>query len=278
MSEYGQFVTLAKEIAKEAGDIMLHYFRSEAAEVVAKSDKTLVTKADLEINQMVIERIKANYPTHSVHGEEASHKTLDAPYTWVCDPIDGTFPFAKGLPISSFSLGIVRADGVSIVGVVFDPYQARMYEAELGRGAFLNGKQLRVSGKADLDRATVDNELWQNKEEGVSFIDPRPKLEEAGLMVTSVCSAVITGCLVAEGTYDAMIFGQSKPEDIAALKVIVEEAGGKVTSLTGQDQRYDQKIYGAIVSNGHIHSHLVDIVSTINYESKYVAKNENTRD
>jgi fructose-1,6-bisphosphatase/inositol monophosphatase family enzyme len=67
-----------------------------------------------------------------------------------------------------------------------------------------------------------------------------------------------------------MIFGQSKPEDIAALSVIVEEAGGQVTNLLGKPQRYDTLIYGAIVSNGKLHEAMVDVLSHINYKSKYV--------
>jgi len=269
-AELNEYLEFAKSLAKEAGDIMLRYFRADDIGVELKDDKTLVTIADTKINNMVIDAVKAKFPDHSVHGEEGSFAVEHSELTWVCDPIDGTLPFAKGLPISTFSLGLVGADGDAYIGVAYDPYQDRMYEAAKGHGSLLNGRKIMVSKKTELEGAFLDNELWRNEKEGVSFTDPRGAFADLDVIVTSQCSAVITGCLVAEGLYDAMIFGQSKPEDIAALKVIVEEAGGKVTSLAGNVQRYDQKIYGAIVSNGLIHDDIIKVIEKINYQSKYV--------
>lgn len=268
--ELNEYLDFAKELALEAGLIMKKYFRSDAADIKAKDDKTLVTLADTEINMLVIEKIKQRFPSHAVHGEEESLEVKDALYTWVCDPVDGTMQFAKGLPVSTFSLALVDKDGQALLGVVYDPFEDRLFEAQREGGAFLNGKKMQVSKLDTLDNAYIDNELWINEHEGVSFDDPRDTLAKKGAKVTSVCSAVIMGCLVAQGTFDAMIFGQSKPEDIAALSVIVAEAGGQVTNIKGGRQRYDQKIYGAIVSNSHIHSQLVEVLSQINYESKYV--------
>ena len=265
-----EYLEFAKGLAKEAGEIMLRYFLANDIGTIEKEDKTLVTLADTEINNLVIKRIQLKHPNHSVHGEEASIHIANAPFTWVCDPVDGTLPFAKGLPISTFSIGLVDDTGQSVVGVAFDPYQDRLYTAIKGKGAFLNGQKIQVSKRETLEGAFVDNELWKNEKEGVSFLDPREILANQGAVVTSQCSAVIMGCLVAEGLYDVMLFGQSKPEDIAALKVIVEEAGGKVTSLSGLDQRYDEKIYGAVVSNGAIHPNVLDALKDINYQSKYV--------
>lgn len=265
-----EYLDFAKDLALSAGPIMKKYFRSETAGVKAKDDKTLVTLADTEINKLVIEKIKQRFPTHAVHGEEESLEVKGAAYTWVCDPVDGTMQFAKGLPVSTFALALVNKEGIALLGVVYDPFEDRLFEAQRGAGAFLNGKKIEVSKLGTLDNAYIDNELWVNELEGISFDDPRDMLAKKGAKVTSICSAVIMGCLVAQGTFDAMLFGQSKPEDIAALSVIVEEAGGKVTNIRGEDQRYDRKIYGAIVSNSHIHSQLVEALDQINYTSKYV--------
>ncbi len=136
--------------------------------------------------------------------------------------------------------------------------------------ARLNGQPISVSKKDTLDIAYIDCELWINESEGVNFDDPKDLLNKQGAKVTTLCSAVIMGCLVAQGTYDAMMFGQGKPEDIAALAVIVTEAGGQVTDLFGEEQRYDTNIRGAIVSNGKIHTSLVDVICKINYTSKYL--------
>lgn len=269
MNDYTHQLSLAKQIAKEAGDIMLGYFNTAAANPTTKSDRTLVTKADTDINDRVIEFFKAETPTYSVWGEEKSSIIEGSEYTWVCDPVDGTLPFSKVLPISTFSLALVNSEGKSVVGVIYDPFQDRLFEAVEGKGAYLNGEKISVSTTADLDRAFIDNELWINQEEEVIFDDPRGVLGKAGATVTSMCSAAITGALVAMGSYDAMMFGQGKPEDIAALSVIVTEAGGKVTDLFGNEQRYNTNIKGALVSNGLIHDELIEELKGINYMSKY---------
>jgi len=268
--DYQDELNTAKQLAKEAGQVMLKYFNSAASNPQLKSDKTIVTKADTEINDIVIKVLSEQTPTYSVWGEEQSSMIDGAKYTWVCDPVDGTQPFSKAIPISTFSLALVDSNGRSVLGVVYDPFQDRLYEAVMGSGAYLNGIKITVSDKSNLDTAYIDEELWINHEEGITFNDPKDVLSKRGAKVTTMCSAIITGCFVAQGTYDAMMFGQGKPEDIAALAVIVSEAGGKVTDLFGNDQRYDTNIKGAIVSNGSIHAELVDVMNSINYQSKYL--------
>jgi myo-inositol-1(or 4)-monophosphatase len=270
MKQYQSELTFAKELASEAGKIMLGYFNSAAASPTLKSDRTIVTKADTDINDLVIKVLGKRTPTYSVWGEEQSTILSDSEYTWVCDPVDGTQPFAKVIPISTFSLALVNKDGQSVVGVVYDPFQDRLYEAVVGQGAFLNGQKIEVSATNDLNGAYIDEELWINPEEQITFDDPKDALNKAGSKVTTLCSACMTGCLVAQGSYDALLFGQGKPEDIAALSIIVSESGGKVTDLFGNTQRYDANIKGAIVSNGRIHSALVEKLKMSNYQSKYL--------
>lgn len=270
MNNYRAELKIAKQLAQEAGEIMLKYFNTVAANPTQKSDRTLVTRADTEINSHVIKVLSEKTPAYSIWGEEQSLIIEGSEYTWVCDPVDGTLPFSKALPISTFSLALVDSDGRSVVGVIYDPFQDRLFEAVLGGGAYLNGNKVTVSTKADLDRAFIDDELWINQEEQVDFDDPRDVMGRAGATVTSMCSVCITGGLVAMGYYDAVIFGQGKPEDIAALAVIVPEAGGKVTDLFGNEQRYDTNIKGAIVSNGYIHEEVCNVIKDINYTSKYM--------
>lgn len=270
MNNYQKELEIAKKLAKEAGEIMLGYFNSAASNPTVKSDKTIVTKADTEINTRVIEVLTQETPGYSIWGEEESSIIDGAKYTWVCDPVDGTMPFSKAIPISTFSLALVDADGKSVLGVVYDPFLDRLFEAIIGQGAYMNGVKISVSDKAELDGAYIDEELWINHEEEITFDNPKDILNKAGAKVTTQCSAVIMGCFVAKGAYEAMLFGQGKPEDIAALAVIVTEAGGKVTDLFGNEQRYDTNIKGAIVSNGLLHSELLEITKNMNYISKYI--------
>lgn len=270
MHTYQKELAIAKQLAHQAGDIMLGYFNSAAADPTIKTDRTIVTKADTEINSLVIKTLTQETPGYSIWGEEESSILADAAYTWVCDPVDGTMPFSKAIPISTFSLALVDSNGDSVLGVVYDPFQDRLFEAVKGHGAFLNGEKISVSDKADLDDAYIDDEIWISEQDGIMFDSPKDTFIKSGVKLTTQCSAVIMGSMVAKGSYDAMIFGQGKPEDIAALAVIIPEAGGKVTDLFGNPQRYDTNIRGAIVSNGHIHQAILGVLKDLNYTSKYL--------
>jgi len=155
--ELAQYLEFAKKIAPKAGEIMLKYFAlSEPGQIEQreKPDLSIVTVADEEINQLVIDEVEQTFPNHSVYGEEASSEKNSA-NVWVCDPINGTLVYSKHIPVSVFSLAFVR-DGQPLVGVVYDPFQKRLYEAVSGQGAYLNGKRIHVSQKDLTHKATLD--------------------------------------------------------------------------------------------------------------------------
>lgn len=252
MKEYLEF---AIEIARKAGEIMEKYFYEEG-ESRYKEDETIVTKADTEINSYLIEKVKESYPSHSVDGEE--EKFGNSNYVWVCDPVDGTAMYARHIPVAVFSLALV-IDGESKVGVVYDPFTQNMYTAIKGEGAFVNGNKILVN---DLDLNDIKGvshfDMWKK-----SGYDLTPMVEELSnkTFLVSLGSA-IRGCMgVATGDFTASFFPGSvnKNCDIAAAKVIVEEAGGMVTDLFGKEQRYDMTINGAIISNGKVHSELIEL-------------------
>lgn len=253
MEEYLEF---AKEIAKEAGNIMLQYFHGNNG-ASYKGDRSIVTLADKEINTYLIERVKETFPTHCVDGEEEQFGKSQ--YVWVCDPVDGTAMYARHVPVAVFSLALV-VDGVSKVGVVYDPFLDKMYTAIHGQGAYLNGKKIMVNDYALEDMQSVSNfDMWPSAKYPVYAL-----LQELGKKTYFVSvGSVIRACMcVASGEFSLAIFpGTTRKNcDIAAAKVIVEEAGGKVTNFWGEDQRYDGNIDGAIVSNGKVHD---EVLATI---------------
>lgn len=251
-----EYLAFAKRVAFSAGDIMLSYFDTDVAQHV-KLDKTIVTVADEAINRLVLDEVATKYPEHSVFGEEASIDKQHE-YAWVCDPIDGTVPYAKGLPVSVFSLALVR-DGVPIVGVVYDPFAKRLYHAYSGSGAFLNDQPIRVSD-AGLERHSIINvEWWPEADFDIDTACHAISLETKAY-VLHLGTIINAACYVASGRYEACVFAGTtgKNVDIAAVKVIVEEAGGKVTDLYGNEQRYDQDIRGALITNGKVHDQLIN--------------------
>lgn len=253
-----EYLNFAKSVAKGAGDVMRKYFRSDASFIV-KPDDTLVTIADEEINRLVIDRVGKKYPEHSVDGEEESIDN-NSEYVWVCDPIDGTALFNADIPMSVFSLALV-IDGKPVVGVVYDPWQDRMYEAIKGAGAFMNSKPIKVSSKK-LGSKNLANYDWMSglEYDALSMVDDL--VRNHNLYFISAGSATHAAILVASGKLCLSIFPGTKGKnvDIAAAKVIVEEAGGKVTDMYGNEQRYDQDIKGAIITNGLIHNQVIEII------------------
>lgn len=254
-----QYLEFAKRIAVKAGEMMLKSFLTDFSHY-EKEDKTIVTEVDEAINNYVIEEITKEYPKHSVFGEEKSVDN-NSDLVWVCDPIDGTIPYAKGLPISCFSLALVQ-DGVPIIGVVKDPFTKRLYSAAKNAGAYVNDKKIHVSNQGFGRHSIINVEWWF---EGTYDLDtPLHNLSiDTGTYITHMGCGVNTSCQVALGKYEASLYAGStgKYVDVAAIKIIVEEAGGKVTDVYGNDQRYDKDIKGAIASNGKIHQQLLEAVS-----------------
>jgi len=254
MNDYLDF---AKTLALQTGEIMLKHFHPNVL-IHEKGDSSIVTEADEAINRLVIEEIRKRYPEHSVEGEEESSKKI-AEFTWLCDPIDGTVPYAKGVPVSVFSLALVK-DGEPQLGVVYDPFMKRLYTAIKGQGALLNGKPIHVSDRQLAKRTTINVEWWPEAPYDIETPIHELSLETKAYVLHLGCVAN-AACWVASGRYDACIYAgtNGKALDIAAVKVIVEEAGGQVTDLFGAEQRYDNDINGAIISNGRVHQQLVDI-------------------
>lgn len=254
-----EYLEFAKKIAYEAGKIMLKYFNSKNISSY-KGDKTIVTLADKEINTYLINRVKQKFPEHCVDGEEEQFG--ESNYVWVCDPVDGTAMYARHIPVAVFSLALV-VDGESKVGVVYDVFTDTLYSAIKGEGAYKNGEKISVNNYELEDMRSVSNyDMWPEAEYKIYDI-----IKEIGnkTYFVSIGSVIRGAMCVASGEFNLAIFPGTKRKncDIAAVKVIVEEAGGKVTNLFGEEQRYDKDINGAIISNGIVHEEVINIIKQI---------------
>ncbi len=251
-----EYLEFAKDIAKYAGEVMLKYFKQNNG-ASYKGDKTIVTLADTEINTYLIQQVKEKYPTHSVDGEEEQFGKSD--YVWVCDPVDGTAMYARHIPVAVFSLALV-VKGEAKLGVVFDPFTNSLYTAIKGEGAYKNGETITVNDYELNDMKTVCHyDLWVGADYNLANI-----LQELGDKTYFISlGSIIRACMcVGSGDFSLAIFPGTKHKncDIAAVKVIVEEAGGAVTDLFGNEQRYDESINGAVISNGKVHKEVIDTI------------------
>ena len=248
-----EYLEFAKDIASFAKITMKKYFNTEEGQSY-KGDKTIVTLADKEINSYLIKMVKEKYPNHSVDGEEEQFGTSD--YVWVCDPVDGTAVYARHIPVAVFSLALV-VDGVPQVGVVLDPFTDNLYTAIKGKGAYKNDKKIQVNNYELSDMRSYNHyDMFPNSDYNMYDFLQEFKKTTTFISVGTIIRAAIC---VADGQFTSAVFPGKKHKncDIAAAKVIVEEAGGKVTDFNGNDQRYDRDINGALITNGVVHEELL---------------------
>jgi fructose-1,6-bisphosphatase/inositol monophosphatase family enzyme len=260
---YDKELIFAQELAHEAGKIMRHYFRAKDIGTVWKEDNTPLTVADTDINNLVIERVKAAFPTYAVIGEETSFE-IEGDFVWVLDPIDGTIPFSIGMPLSTFSLALVdRNDGQPILGVIYDPYLNHLYTTKKGEGAFLNSKPIRTSQVTDFYRTYIS--VLGGSEQGEKSYFKQGAcvdiIRDQGAKCLSLLSQIYAASRVASGELAGSIFGYGSPWDSAAVSLLVEEAGGVVTDVYGKPRRYDEFAAGCILApNKTMLSKLVEAV------------------
>jgi fructose-1,6-bisphosphatase/inositol monophosphatase family enzyme len=250
---YTEEIKTAKEIAKNAGEIMLQYFDGDQS-IEIKEDDSPVTIADILVNKMVIEKLAEVFPEDGIVGEEKSTSEYGMGRKWICDPIDGTVAFVWGVPTSMFSLALVL-DGRPVVAVAYDPYLDRMYTAIAGGGAFCNNKEIHVSSKG-LRGGHIAVTAGPERLLRMDFI---PRLQESGSHIAVFSGCVYKSCLVGRGKFEGYIESRVSNYDMAAVDLIVHEAGGKVTSTTGEMLDYSKHFNGALVSNGKVHDELISI-------------------
>ncbi len=168
--------------------------------------------------------------------------------------------YARHIPVAVFSLALT-IDGIPVLGVIYDPFTNNLYSAIKGQGAFKNNKKIEVNNyKLDDIKSVANFDIWPAAE--YNIIEVIKKLGKKTYFVA--IGSVIRACTcVASGEFSLAIFPGTihKNCDIAAAKVIVEEAGGKVTDLFGEEQRYDQDIKGAIISNGVVHDEVIEEIN-----------------
>lgn len=249
---YSKEIEVAKQIAFKAGDIMMKYFDGDQ-QLEHKADGSEVTIADLEVNSMAIAELSKHF-ADGVIGEEESTASYGMGRKWFCDPIDGTKAFVQGLPTSTFSLALV-IDGQPVAGVVYDPFLKKLYWGETGEGSYCNGQKMAVS-KAGIKGSYLGiNNHFEKIIKNPAYFN---KLVEMGAITTPLHGTVYKGTLVARGKFVGYIEPGTNAHDMAAVQVLVEEAGGKVTGVMGQKLDYSKPFKDAIVSNGVVHDKIVE--------------------
>ena len=243
--------------AKRAGKVLLKYF-GKNQDIEKKLNKSLVSKADLEANKIIINIIKEKFPSHSILSEETGFEDNNSDYKWVIDPIDGTHNFLRGIPIFGVSIALEYQNEV-VLGVLHFPILKLTASAEKGKGAFLNGKRLKVSSKADLSYSFILYEFVSaTRHKSIEFLK---RIAHETLDIRNFGSAIYELLLVASGQCDAYVIFSTNEWDIAAGMLLIQEAGGKITDLRGDDCNSSDGNF--IMSNGKIHGSLMQYLHGI---------------
>jgi myo-inositol-1(or 4)-monophosphatase len=244
----------ALETAEKAGIIALKHFR-RSMKVSLKSRQDILTVADTEVENFVRKEISRKFPEHGILAEETGLHKSKSDYLWVIDPIDGTVNYAVGLPCFAISIGLACRQQ-PILGVVYDPYHNEFIYAEEGRGAYLNGKRIRIGRERELINCIVATDLGHKRSKQIV------RRVKALLPVTRAVR--ILGCAslglayVAFDRVQAYTHIDIQPWDVAAAYIVIKEAGGEILNFKGEPwQLYDGTV---IASNSHLSKKLLRYV------------------
>lgn len=248
-----EFVPVMAEIAREAGVLLMDYFERRV-KVEYKGEVDLVTEADRKSEALILDRIRARWPGHDITAEESGRRDSGSQYRWYIDPLDGTTNFAHGFPVFCISLAL-DFEGKRVAGVVYDPTRDELFAAEQGSGAYLNERRIHVSKVDNLAECLVATGFPSHKRHKNPNIFFYHQITLRTHGVRRAGSAALDLCSVACGRFDGFWEFNLNSWDTAAGVLIVEEAGGRVTDMSGGAFKLDSR--ETLASNGLMHEALV---------------------
>jgi myo-inositol-1(or 4)-monophosphatase len=285
------FLKIAIQAAREAGRIHKnHYGRVRHIQFKSKNKLNLVTEVDHKCEKAVLSILKRHFPTHNFWGEESGKGAGNSEYTWLVDPLDGTTNYAHSYPFFCCSIALIRTQIPSnppltkggtggfkvrrgepeiLVGVIYDALRDECFTAERGKGARLNGRKLKVSKTSTLAESLVCTgfayavrETHYNLDNFRQFVLKTQGVRRDG-------SAAMNLAYVAAGRFEGFWERGIQAWDMAAGVLMVTEAGGKVTDISGKPFN----LFGenAIASNGKIHSQIFKILKNGKDEKSWAA-------
>ena len=257
---------LIKNAMKEASNIMMASFGGPIKGELKESQSSIVTEMDVAAERKIAHLISQKYPDHSIIGEEKGAVLTGSEYTWIIDPIDGTSNYASGIPWFGILLAVFQHDQPLAAGAYL-PYYDLMYYAEKGKGAFRNNEPIRVTGEQNLKNVLIAYAMDY-------AVDDRKTRMETDILFEIIknirnmraTNSLIDFCYVADGKLGGAINFYCNIWDIAALYLIIQEAGGKMTDLKGQEIEFDMtpenylKNYQVVAAGDPLHTRLIQVL------------------
>ena len=248
---HSEFLSTALDAAHAAAEIVRHYYQSNLA-VTLKADKSPVTVADVETEQAIRSILAAKFPDHGFYGEETGSSGLDAECLWIVDPIDGTKAFVREYPMFSTQIALMHR-GRLIVGVSSAPAYGELAYGEIGVGAWLDDRPIRVSGIDAIEAAALSTGNLKTLATG-------PRWPAFGQLVGRLgrirgYGDFLQYHLLASGRIDAVVEPDVNILDVGACAVIVEAAGGRFTDLDGRPLSLEST--SVLATNGRLHEQVL---------------------
>jgi myo-inositol-1(or 4)-monophosphatase len=252
-------LSYVENLALQSGAILRAGYETEH-QVGYKGVIDLVTEVDHQSEELLLGEIQKDFPNHHIFSEESGIILGNDEHTWYIDPLDGTVNYAHHVPIFCVSIAYASR-GTLTLGAVYDPMRDEMFLAERGKGAVLNGRSLHVSSTTELQRSLLVTgfpyNAWDTPQDNFDNFVKFGKLSQG---VRRLGSAALDLCYVAAGRFDGFWEMALNPWDVAAGGLIAEEAGARVTDVTGESD-YLSSPQSVIACTPGIHARMLEELS-----------------
>ena len=246
------------KIIKKAGEILKEGFYTDK-NITFKAKKDLVTQFDVAVEKYLKKKFSKRFKNFNIIAEESDNSNIEFNNSIIIDPIDGTTNFVNGVPHTAISVGVYK-NKKPYLAIVYNPILDELYTAKIGKGAFLNGKKLKVSNEDTFQKALLATGFpYTSSSNEADLTDVLKKIKD----VLPLCqdlrrlgSASLDLCYVARGTFDGYYEMNLRPWDVSAGVLILTEAGGKVSNIAGNEYNLFEDKY-LVASNGKIHNEFI---------------------
>ena len=263
------FQTSVTQALQKAGEVLMKHFGKVTNIRVKENLSSVVSEADLESEKVILDLIAKDFPEHNIISEESGYHFKGSEFTWIVDPLDGTSNFVAGLPWFGILIAVMK-DHVPVAAGAYIPVNQQLYYAEQGKKARLNGQLIQVTNSQKLKDVLVAYSL----DFCPDFTDTIAETSIIAPLVQNARNVRSTNCLLdlcytADGRLGAAINQHEKIWDISAPWLIIREAGGLVTVLTGNELNFNLsekdfgKNYPIIAANPYIHRKIIKLIQEI---------------
>ncbi|MEI6649835.1 MAG: inositol monophosphatase family protein [Candidatus Moraniibacteriota bacterium] len=250
--------SVAIEAAKDAGVVLNELFASRIKRYEMKTAHDILAEADVRSEDIILGRIRQAFPEHAILSEEAGENGKDSEYKWIVDPVDGTINFSRGIDEFCISIAVSRNDELAF-GLIYEPIRDRLYIGKKGEGATMNGVKMNVSTENVLVNTILATDNSSDMSERVRNLELLARISPEVRHVRIFGSAALHLARVAKGEIDAYYKTTCNYWDNAAGMLLLQEAGGRLTDLTGSPLSKDSRTI--VASNGLVHDEILALLS-----------------